>query len=171
MMDILYLLCKLYCKWYCNCNIVVVCNLTVMLIFVFVFRGFLSWPNKPITPTTESVLSEIQSNPQQLHRGIRQSGIDWELIIMAVGNSFSMPVKAIGYFISCVNGEQSPEKWTHYKGMIAKCTPGGASLWWKWNDVATTYLWSPYQWVRASQWPDSRCSKNQGWNNWFTKQT
>ena len=33
----------------------------------------------------------------------------------------------------CVSSSaaQSPEKWTHYKGMIAKCTPGGASLWWK----------------------------------------
>ena len=39
MMDILYLLCKLYCKWYCNCDIVVVCDITVMLIFVFCFSG------------------------------------------------------------------------------------------------------------------------------------
>ena len=38
-MDILYLLCKLYCKWYCNCDIVVVCDLTVMLIFEFCFSG------------------------------------------------------------------------------------------------------------------------------------
>ena len=37
-MDILYLLCKLYCKWYCYCDIVV-CDITVMLIFVFCFSG------------------------------------------------------------------------------------------------------------------------------------
>ena len=34
-MDILYLPCKLYCEWDCYCDIVVVCDTTVMLIFVF----------------------------------------------------------------------------------------------------------------------------------------
>ena len=47
MMDILYLLCNLYCKWYCNCNIVVVCDITVMLIFVFCFSGLFKMTIKP----------------------------------------------------------------------------------------------------------------------------
>ena len=41
MMDILYLLCKLYCKWYCNCDIVVVlwynCYVNHCILF---FRAF-----------------------------------------------------------------------------------------------------------------------------------
>ena len=50
MMDILYLLYKLYCKGYCNCDILVVCDLTVMLIFVFCFSGLFIWPIKYLTP-------------------------------------------------------------------------------------------------------------------------
>ena len=53
MMDILYLLCKLYCKWYCNCDIVVVCDITVMLIFLLM-------TNKHITPTTWYVFLRTQ---------------------------------------------------------------------------------------------------------------
>ena len=65
MMDILYLLCELYCKWYCNCNIVVVCNLTVMLIFVFVFQGFLYDQIKYNPNDGVCVLSTAHPNPQQ----------------------------------------------------------------------------------------------------------
>ena len=47
---IFYLLCKLYCKGYCNCDIVIVCDITVMLIFVFCFSGLFIWRNKYMTP-------------------------------------------------------------------------------------------------------------------------
>ena len=51
-MDISYLLCKLYCKWYCNCEIVFFCDAIAMLNFVFVpFEAFLM-TIKPITPMT-----------------------------------------------------------------------------------------------------------------------
>ena len=36
-----------------------------------------------------------------------------------------------------------------YKGFIVWCTPGGATLWYKLNDVATTYLWSSCPWVQG----------------------
>ena len=65
MMDILYLLCKLYCKWYCNCDIVVVCDLTVMLIFVFCFSGLFKWPINIYPNDGVCVSSTAHPNPQQ----------------------------------------------------------------------------------------------------------
>ena len=40
MMGILYLLCKLYCKWYCVCDIVVVCDITDVNLCILFFRAF-----------------------------------------------------------------------------------------------------------------------------------
>ena len=65
MMDILYLLYKLYCKGYCNCDIVVVCDLTVMLIFVFCFSGLFIWPLNIQPHDGVCVLFLDTSNPQQ----------------------------------------------------------------------------------------------------------
>ena len=39
-MDILYLLYKLYYKGYCNCDIVVVCDLTDVNLCILFFRAF-----------------------------------------------------------------------------------------------------------------------------------
>ena len=64
MMGILYLLCKLYCEWYCNCDIVV-CDIIVMLIFVFCFSGLFIWPIKYNPNDGVCVLSTAHPNPQQ----------------------------------------------------------------------------------------------------------
>ena len=62
MMDIFYLLCKLYYKGYCNCDIVV-CDITVMLIFVFCFSGLFIWPNKYIPQRRSMCYFHYTSEP------------------------------------------------------------------------------------------------------------
>ena len=74
MMDILYLLYKLYCKGYCNCDILVVCDLTVMLIFVFCFSGLFIWPLNIQPHDGVCVLFLDTSNPQQPNEGHKTSG-------------------------------------------------------------------------------------------------
>ena len=105
MMDILYLLYKLYCKGDCNCDILVVCDLTVMLIFVFCFSGLFIWPIKYLTPRRCmcSFLVHIEPATMAPNEGLEPSTLVVMLVFVLIwicGNSLAWQnAVVVGWFL------------------------------------------------------------------------